>query len=68
MSEGFERTRETASNAKSLARLLIRAAEAMRGIDAMRLVTLADRYDEYADALLAALPAEGPEPEQAPLL
>lgn len=64
MSEGFDRTRQTAAEARANARLLRRAVVKATGADKERLDTLALRYEEYAVALLVGIPRAAPEPDE----
>lgn len=69
MADGFERTRETATQAAATHRLLMRAADRSVGGDRRRLTALAGRYEDYARALLETV-AGADEPvdlDQAPL-
>jgi hypothetical protein len=73
VSDGFDRTRETATQAAATAGMLKRIAEGRGSIsqaDVSRLRALSDRYLEYAEALVASLPTTSaePDPEQVPLL
>lgn len=73
MSDGFERTRETAVEAASTARMLKRVAEGkgrIHAADVARLLALAARYTEYYEALLETVGTveDLPDPDQAPLL
>lgn len=73
MSEGFSRTLQTAADADGIERLLLRAADRLKGglhADRPRLIALAERYRDYAAALRASVADDEPAPasEQRALL